>query len=211
MTFSIVGFDAATGELGVAVSTALPCVGAVCPYVRPGVGAISTQAWVEPRLGGDGLDLLGLGLSPRVALEALLTEDPRAERRQWGGVDARGRAWAYTGEACTPWAGHRTGEGYAVQGNLLVGPETVAAMETAYTEGKGDLAERLLQALEAGQAAGGDRRGRISAALLVPAAPGRDRTSWTDLRVDRHDDPVAELRRLLDAVRSRRGGMPERR
>jgi uncharacterized Ntn-hydrolase superfamily protein len=207
MTFSIVARDPETGALGVAVSTAVPCVGALCPHVKAGVGAIATQSYTNVALGVDGLVLLERGLSPEAALTAMLTEDRDAARRQWGGVDARGRVFAYSGEACVEWYGAwpEPDKQYSVQGNMLVGPEVVEAMAGAYETAAGaPLAERLVQALEAGQAAGGDKRGRVSAALLT--APGRGETAGYDIRVDEHADPVAELRRIFDLVTARRRG-----
>lgn len=194
MTFSVVARCSRTGMLGVAISTAIPAVGALCPFVAPRAGAVSTQAWVNPYLGIDGLRLLGHGHTAHETLEQVLSRDPGAELRQLGVVDVRGNAACHTGRDCTGWAGHRTGEGYAVQGNMLTGSDTVAAMEESFhASGGEDLSERLVRTLEAGQAAGGDRRGRQSAALKVHAA---EEYAYLDLRVDDHPDPVAELRRL---------------
>jgi uncharacterized Ntn-hydrolase superfamily protein len=207
MTFSIVARNPDTGALGVAVSTAVPCVGALCPHVKAGVGAIATQSYVNVALGVDGLVLLERGLSPEAALRAMLTEDGDAARRQWGGVDARGRVFAYSGDACVEWYGAwpEPEKQYSVQGNMLVGPEVVEAMARAYEASAGaPLAERLVRALEAGQAAGGDKRGRVSAALLT--APGKGDAAGYDIRVDEHADPVAELRRIFDLVTARRRG-----
>ncbi|MDP3768001.1 MAG: DUF1028 domain-containing protein [Dehalococcoidia bacterium] len=202
MTFSIVARDAATGMLGVAVSTAVPCVGALCPYVEAGVGAFASQSFTNVRLGIDGLALLAKGLSPEAALSALLAEDEHAGLRQVGAADARGRTFVYSGDRCVDWYGHRVGDNYTVQGNMLVGKETVDAMAETFEGSQGHLAERLLRALEAGQAAGGDKRGRESAALLVAPA-GSDALSKLDIRVDVHPDPVAELRRIFDSLPER--------
>jgi uncharacterized Ntn-hydrolase superfamily protein len=205
MTFSIVARDPASGVLGVAVSTAVPCVGALCPHVRAGVGAIATQSYVNVRLGTEGLRLLELGLSPEAAIGALLTEDGDAARRQWGGVDARGRVHAYSGEGCVEWYGHwpEADKQYSVQGNMLVGPRVIEAMAEAYEAAAGEaLAERLMRALAAGQEAGGDKRGRVSAALLTTPAPGA--AYGFDIRVDEHAEPVAELRRIFELVKERR-------
>jgi uncharacterized Ntn-hydrolase superfamily protein len=207
VTFSIAARDPETGVLGVAVSTAVPCVGALCPHVRAGVGAIATQAFVNVRLGTDGLALFERGLSPEAALKAMLTEDSDAGRRQWGGVDAKGRVFAYSGGECVEWYGTwpEPEKQFTVQGNMLVGPEVVEAMAKAYEASAGEpLAERLVRALEAGQAAGGDKRGRVSAALLTTPAPGE--TYGFDVRVDEHAEPVAELRRIYDIVAARRRG-----
>jgi uncharacterized Ntn-hydrolase superfamily protein len=202
MTFSIVARDPEAGIFGVAVSTAVPCVGAAVPHVRAGVGAIATQSHTNVRLGIDGLRLLGAGLSPEAALTALLAEDEQAAQRQCAGIDARGRVFAYSGAQCVDWYGHRPGENYSVQGNMLVGKETIDAMAEAFEASKGHLSSRLLKALEAGQAAGGDKRGRESAALLVSPFAG-DAWAKIDIRVDQHADPVAELRRIFNLLRER--------
>jgi uncharacterized Ntn-hydrolase superfamily protein len=204
VTFSIIARDPQSGLFGVAVSTAVPCVGAVVPHVKAGVGAIATQANTNVRLGSDGLPLLELGLSPEAALTALLQEDPEAARRQAAGIDSRGRVFAYSGAECVDWYGHRTGENYSVQGNMLVGKETIDAMVEAFERSSGHLAIRLLEALEAGQAAGGDKRGRESAALLVAVPEGADPWSRVDIRVDQHPGPVAELRRIFDLLHEHR-------
>jgi uncharacterized Ntn-hydrolase superfamily protein len=199
-TFSIVAYDATSGMLGVAVSTRVPAVGAVCPFARAGVGAISTQAWTNPLLGVDGLDLLEQGFSAEEALQKLLDADPDPESRQIIAVDREGRSAAHTGSETDPWKGHRTGDGYAVAGNMLVGEETIAAMVEAFeASAEEPLSERLLRALEAGQAAGGDKRGRQSAALYVVRT---EPYPYLDLRVDEHTDPVAELRRVYDVAKS---------
>jgi len=201
VTFSIIARDPATGAFGVAVSTAVPCVGAMVPHVRAGVGAIATQSYTNARLGIDGIKLLEQGRSPEEALRSLLAEDEQAELRQCAGIDARDRIFAYSGEKCVDWFGHRPGERYSVQGNMLVGKETIDAMAETFEAANGHLASRLLKALEAGQAAGGDVRGRESAALLV--APFMDQYGKIDIRVDLHADPVAELRRIFDLMRER--------
>ncbi len=201
MTFSIVARDPEGGLFGVAVSTAVPCVGSRVPHVKPGVGAIATQSDTNVRLGIDGLVLIERGLSPEAALTSLLGEDEQAALRQVGGIDARDRVFAFTGKECVDWCGHRLGEHYSVQGNMLVGQATIDAMAEAFEAAKGHLSSRLLKALEAGQAAGGDKRGRESAALLV--APFLDEWSKIDIRVDYHEDPVAELRRIFNLLRER--------
>lgn len=204
MTFSIIARDPERGLVGIAVSTAVPCVGAVVPHAETGVGAIATQAFTNVRLGIDGLRLLETGQSPEAALTALLAEDEQPSLRQVAGIDNRGRVFAYSGDQCVDWYGSRTGENYSAQGNMLVGKETIDAMAVAFERATGHLALRLLVALEAGQAAGGDKRGRESAALLVPAPAGADWWSGVDIRVDQHNDPVAELRRIFDMLRERR-------
>lgn len=203
MTFSIVARDAERGLFGVAVSTAVPCAGALVPHAQSGVGAIATQSFTNVRLGSDGLRLLEQGQSPEGALSSLLAEDEGAAVRQAAGVDSQGRVFAYSGAECVGWFGHRLGNNYSVQGNMLVGEETIAAMAGAFEGARGHLATRLLVALEAGQVAGGDKRGRESAALLVTEPPGADPVLRIDLRVDFHPDPVAELRRIFDALRGR--------
>lgn len=193
MTFSIVARCPQTGELGVAVSTAIPAVGAINPFVKARVGAIATQAASNPYLGIDGLSLLAGGLSAAQTLERLLTLDADRESRQLCIVDAHGGVAAFTGEEVQPGKGHFVGEGYVVAGNLLVSEETIQAMADAFETADGPLADRLLTALEAGQAAGGDKRGRVSAALIVVKDA---EYPHVDLRVDEHADPVAELRRI---------------
>ena len=198
-TFSIVAYDATSGMLGVAVSTRVPAVGAVCPFARAGVGAISTQAWTNPLLGVDGLDLLEQGFSAEEALQKLLDADPDPEMRQIIVVDREGRSAAHTGSETDPWKGHRTGDGYAVAGNMLVGEETIMAMAQAFQASADEpLSERLLRALESGQAAGGDKRGRQSAALYVVKS---ESYPYLDLRVDEHPDPVVELRRVYEVAK----------
>jgi uncharacterized Ntn-hydrolase superfamily protein len=201
MTFSIVARDAETGAFGVAVSTAVPAVGAIVPHVQPGVGAIATQSYTNVRLAIDGLPLLERGMSPEQALTLLLEKDDGSAIRQVAGIDAQGRTFAYSGDQCVEWYGSRSGENYSAQGNMLVGKETIDAMAEAFESSWGHLSSRLLRALEAGQAAGGDKRGRESAALLV--APFLDDDGKIDIRVDLHDDPVSELRRIFNVMRER--------
>lgn len=211
-TFSVSARCARTGMLGVAVSTAVPAVGGICPFVQPGVGAIATQSWVNPYLGIDGLTLLEAGQSAQEALNKLIAEDPGRDDRQLGIVDAEGRAAAYTGKNCVDWAGHITGEEFSVQGNMLIGVVTVEKMAAA-AEGSAslDLPDRLMLILEAGQAAGGDKRGKQSAALKVYHV---EAFPWLDLRVDEHRNPVAELRRVFEIAQKQLlpfiGGMPSR-
>ncbi len=209
-TFSIAARDAASGQLGIAVSTKVPAVGSICPFIRFGVGAVSTQAWVNPYLGPRILDRLAAGETAGEALERVMAAEPDGALRQVGVVDAAGRAAAFSGAEIDAWSGHRSGPDYMVQGNMLVGADTVEAMAEAFidtagvnaagVDAAGDMAlgERLLRALEAGQAAGGDRRGRQSAALLVR---GPEIYPVVDLRVDEHADPVAELRRIHEVAK----------
>ncbi len=199
-TFSIVARDPATGDLGIAVQSKFFAVGAVVPWARAGVGAVATQAFANTTYGPRALDLLARGLAPAAVLDSLLASDPDRDQRQVGIVDGTGRSAAATGRKCQAWAGHRSGPDYAVQGNILAGEPVVLAMENALLEARGHLGGRLLAALEAGQAAGGDSRGQQSAALLIVRAQGgyggfNDR--YCDLRVDDHATPIAELRRLF--------------
>ncbi len=194
MTFSITARCPETGMLGVGVSTAVICVGALVPFVRAGVGAVATQSFVNPYLGIWGLDELAGGLAAPAVVERLAARDEGRDVRQFAVVDAQGRAAAYSGERCVGWFGHLTGDGYAVAGNMLVGEATITEMARTFEASRGEhLAERLVRALEAGQAAGGDRRGRISAAVKVYHT---EDYPLVDLRVDDHADPVAEIRRL---------------
>jgi uncharacterized Ntn-hydrolase superfamily protein len=194
MTFSITARCPETGNFGVAVSTKLLCVGALVPFLRAGVGAIATQSFVNPYLGINGLDELFSGRSAAEAVERLAASDDGREMRQFAVVDNKGRAAAHSGTDCVGWFGHRMGDGYAAAGNMLVGEPTVVEMARAYEESMGEpLPERLVRALEAGQAAGGDKRGRQSAALKVVST---EDYPIVDIRVDDHSEPVAELRRL---------------
>ncbi len=198
-TFSIAARCPETGRLGVAVSTAEPAVGGRCIYVSARTGAIATQSWVNPYLGIDGLRILGDGSSARDTVDRLLADDPGRDLRQIGVVDARGEVAAHTGSACVAFAGHRVGDGFTVQGNMLVGAETIEAMAASARASAGEpLHERLMRALEAGQSAGGDKRGKQSAALKVVDV---EAYPWLDLRVDEHADPVGELRRVLEIAK----------
>lgn len=199
-TFSIVARDPVTGDLGVAVQSKFLAVGAVVPWARAGVGAVATQAWANVTYGPRGLELLAAGYSADEVVARLTGEDPGRAERQVGIVDSQGRAVTFTGERCIPWAGGVVGEGFCCQGNILVGPEVVQAMADAYRSTSGTFAHRLVTALEAGQAAGGDSRGQQSAAILIVRegggyGGGNDR--YIDLRVDDHPQPIAELRRLV--------------
>ncbi len=199
-TFSIVAFDPKTGDLGVAVASKFLAVGSVVPYAQAGVGAIATQSFANTTFGPKGLALLKKGLTPSQVLKQLLANDKDRELRQVGIVDAKGRAAAFTGKKCLPWAGHIVGKGFAVQGNILAGEQVVKAMAKAFQETQGELAERLMAALEAGEQAGGDARGKQSAAILVVrkrAGYGGFDDRYIDLRVDDHPEPVKELKRIL--------------
>lgn len=200
-TFSIVAHDRATGDLGIAVQSKFLAVGAVVPWAQAGAGAIATQALANFSYGPHGLELLRQGADAETVLAELLAEDDQREQRQVGIVDQNGHAAAHTGSACHHWAGHLIGEEFTCQGNILAGPAVLEAMAESFrADTAGELAERLVAALDAGQRAGGDRRGRQSAALYVARAGGSyggvgDR--YIDLRVDDHPDPIQELSRLL--------------
>jgi len=202
MTFSVVARSGDGRSWGVAVASKFLAVGAAVPAARYGVGAIATQALANTLYKRDGLALLASGRSAQQTLDALLDADPDREHRQAGVVDGQGRAATWTGAECLPWAGGVSGDGYAIQGNILTSPEVVTAMEQAFVDGAGlGFPERLLAALGAGDAAGGDRRGRQSAALLVVSDTGGytagDDVAY-DLRVDDAADPCAELARLVE-------------
>lgn len=197
-TFSIVGYDPATGALGVAVASKAFAVGALVPWVQPGVGAITTQAYTSTHYGSRGLQLLSQGVDPKTALHSILEDDPLSAKRQIGMVDATGRTSAYTGKECLPHALHIQDNCVSCQGNLLVSPKVVEAMADAFVRSSGQLESRLLLALKTGQRYGGDRRGRQSAALLVHVPNGvSTHQGMIDLRVDDHECPIRELERLL--------------
>ena len=201
-TFSIVAYDPENGDLGVAVASRYLAVGAVVPWAKAGVGAIATQARGDTSYGVKGLEMLQRGVTPREALEKLTAADEGHEHRQVGIVNASGVSVSYTGAKANPWAGHRFGGNYAVQGNILVGEDVVLAMERAFLETEGDLADRLMAALEAGDAAGGDARGKQSAAILVVRNMGSGYSDrYVDLRVDDHTEPTIELRRMYELYR----------
>ncbi len=200
MTFSIVAADLAAGDWGVAVASKFPCVGAVVPWARAGVGAVATQAWANTSFGPEGLALMADGMDANASLDALLEADEGSRHRQAGFVDAQGRSATFTGSECMDWAGGITGDGFACQGNILAGRAVVSDMAVAFQAAGGDLCDRLLAALVAGDAAGGDKRGRQSAALLVVRHKGGyegrgDR--YIDLRVDDHPDPIVDLVRIF--------------
>ena len=200
-TFSIVAFDPEVNSLGVAVQSKFLAVGSVVPWARAGVGAVATQALANFNYGPRGLQLLSRGKTAAETVEDLISADEEREHRQLGVVDAAGRAATFTGGECFEWAGGVTGEHYAAQGNILVGRETVEALAKTFEHTPGDLAGRLLAALEAGQSAGGDSRGKQSAALLVVregGGYGGDNDRGVDLRVDDHPEPVRELVRIRD-------------
>jgi uncharacterized Ntn-hydrolase superfamily protein len=204
-TYSIVARDPATGEMGVAVQSHWFSVGSVVTWAEPGVGAVATQSFVEVSYGPLGLDLMQAGKTAEQALAALLAADPHSEVRQVAMVDRHGNIAAHTGASCIAAAGHQTGKQYSVQANLMERDTVWGAMARAYEAAEGDLAERLMVALEAAQAEGGDIRGRQSAAILVVPATGEGkpwRETTVDLRVEDHPRPLAELRRLLRVHRA---------
>lgn len=199
MTYSIIGFDPETEELGIAVQSKFIGVGSVVPWAKAGVGAVATQSYANPAYGPDGLRLMEEGRSAVETLKILIEADKGRALRQVGIMDAQGAAATYTGEDCYDWAGGKLGENCVAQGNILVSGETVEAMIDSFENTKGKLAKRLLTALNAGQAAGGDKRGMQSAAIYVVKEKGgyleaNDR--FIDLRVDEHPDPINELIRI---------------
>ena len=208
MTFSIVAWEPTTGMTGIAVATKHLAVGALVPHAKAGVGAIATQGQTNPLLGIFGLQLLEqckLGESNAIAIsveditEIILKDDENRHQRQFHLVDSNGNTTAWTGQNCVDWAGHLSFPNFSVAGNMLVGEQTLTAMAEAYREKEGmEFCERLLQALEAGEAAGGDKRGRQSAALYVVH---QDAYPYLDLRIDHHDNPIAELRYLFEESR----------
>jgi len=199
-TYSICACDLDAGQWGVATQSKFLAVGSVVPWAAPHVGAIATQSYANPRYGPDGLELLREGLSAEEVVERLTAADGDRAQRQLGVVDGEGRAATFTGDECHAWAGGRTGSGFAAQGNILVSGATVDALaETFEATGGRPLAERLLDCLDAAEAAGGDSRGRQSAALLVverDAGYASLSDTLVDLRVDDHPDPLVELRRI---------------
>jgi len=201
-TYSIVALDPDSGELGAAVQSHWFSVGSLCTWARPGVGAVATQSVVEPAHGPNALDRLAKGDGAAAALAAVLVPDPLAAVRQVGVVDARGGVASHTGANCIPEAGQVTGDHWACQANMMARATVPDAMSAAFTAASGDLAERLMTALEGAEAEGGDVRGRQSAALLVAPAHGEPWRTRIDLRVEDHADPVGELRRLLRLQRA---------
>jgi uncharacterized Ntn-hydrolase superfamily protein len=200
-TFSIVARDPSNGDLGVAVQSKFPNVRVAVPYAKAGVGAVATQSFSNSDFGTKGLQLLELGATPEEVLSIIGRGDADLQDRQVGIVDAKGRSATFTGKKCFDWAGGKTGENYAIQGNILVSEATVAAMEKAFLSTRGPLADRLLAAIKAGAEAGGDRRGRQSAALLVVrkgASYDGKTDAYVDISVYDAKDPIAEIFRLYD-------------
>lgn len=202
MTASIVARDPATGELGVAVFTAWPAVGSAVPFAEPGVGAVATQSLVEISFGPRGLELLRAGASAADAVEQLTGSDSNPTVRQLGVLPIEGEPAGFTGEACVPYAGDATGSDCRCQANMMASEGVPKAMAEAFAETEGELAVRLFASLEAGEAVGGDARGKMSAALLVVPAEGEPWRRTADLRVDYHDDPLPELSRALQMHRA---------
>lgn len=200
-TFSIVAADPQTGEIGIAVQSKFLSVGAVVPWVRAGAGAIATQAFANTAFGPSALDMLASGHAPEAVAASLIADDGGRDDRQFGIVDASGRSATFTGSKCITWAGGSAGPNFAAQGNCLAGPAVVDALASTFRPSTGYLADRLVAALQAGQAAGGDKRGQQSAALIIEKPGGgyagfNDR--YVDLRVDDHPQPIEELARLLE-------------
>ncbi|MFW9803851.1 MAG: DUF1028 domain-containing protein [Candidatus Thorarchaeota archaeon] len=199
-TFSVVARDPSNGDIGIIVQSKFPAVGAVVPWALAEAGGVATQAWANTSYGLRGLKLLSEGKNASETLKALLNGDDKVEHRQVGIVDGKGLAVSHTGKECMEWAGHVVGDGYACQGNILAGEDVVKNMAEAYEKTEGDLIDRLFAALNAGQAAGGDRRGMQSAAVLVVRKEGgyeggNDR--YVDVRVDDHPKPIEELERIF--------------
>ena len=198
-TYSIVAVDLEAGQWGVAVQSKFLAVGSVVPWAEPHVGAVATQAYANPRYGPEGLALLREGHSAQDVVDRLTQADEGRDHRQLGVVDAKGSAATYTGKECMDWAGGRVGEGYAAQGNILVSAETVDALAETFEESTGPLAERLIDCLAAAQAAGGDSRGQQSSALLIVEKDGgyaQMSDVVVELRVEDHERPIEELRRI---------------
>jgi len=199
-TFSIVAYDPDEQEWGVAVASRYLAVGAVVPWAKAGVGAVATQAAVNIAHGPNGLDLLAKGMSAEEVLKTLEDGDKQLQVRQLGVIDAKGKAAAFTGKNCNAFAGHKTGDNYACQGNILAGQAVIDDMAKAFEETKGPLAWRMMAALEAADKAGGDKRGKQSAAVLVvrdKRGPNGIGDRYIDLRVDDHKEPIPELARIL--------------
>lgn len=200
-TFSIVGADPKTGEIGVAVQSKFLAVGAVVPWAKANVGAVATQSWANTKYGPEGLELLEQGLSPEEVISKLVSDDPGRNLRQVAVINAQGDASAFTGEECFDWAGHKVGKNHSAQGNILVSEDTVTAMSNSFEQSTEPLAERLIKALAAAQHAGGDSRGKQSAAVYVlqeGAGYGGYNDVKVDLRVDDHPEPIDELLRLYE-------------
>lgn len=201
MTYSILARDPQTGHFGIAVASRFFAVGAIVPHIQPGVGAIATQAFVNPLYGTEGLKLMGDGMGAQAVAQALLSRDEGLTQRQFHMIDASGQNIAHTGSACIDWAGHRVDNNVSVAGNMLAGPDVVSKTLEAYLSAENlPMVDRLLLAMQAGEDAGGDKRGKQSAALIVY----RDQDyPYLDIRADDHADPLSELRRLYAVAQER--------
>ena len=197
MTYSIVARDRETGELGVAVQSRAFNTGAIVPWAAPGVGVVATQSYTEPSYGPLGLDLLRAGKTPEQALAELVAADDEPEYRQVAILDGKGRVAVHVGEACIPAAGFAAGEGFSAQANMVDSERVWESMAESFERSEGPLANRLIDALDAAEAAGGDWRGRQAGGIIVVAAEGEPWARELDVRVDDHDDPLGELRRLV--------------
>src|SRR3954471_9279987 len=200
MTWSIIARDSASGAFGVAIATRFFAAGALCPHAQSGVGALSTQALVNPHYGRQGLDLLRAGVGAPEVVKQLIAPDEGREQRQVHVIDAAGRIGQHTGKQCIDWCGALAGDGYSVAGNMLANERVIRETARAYEQTRKPFAERLIAALEAGEAAGGDKRGKQSAALLIHSTEEYPELS---LRVDDHAEPLAELRRLYEKAHER--------
>ena len=203
-TFSIAARDPAAGEMGVAVSTALVGVGALCPFVSENA-AVATQSFVQVSHGRNGVEMVDRGVRVSTALRSLLDDDDHASYRQLHGIDSSGDTFAFSGEDCVDWYGHHTAEDHTVAGNMLANGDVIESMSETFQETDGELAERLMATLEAGQAAGGDKRGKISAALLVHSPEPK---LYHNLRIDNSDSPVEDLRDAFELGRSTEADLP---
>jgi uncharacterized Ntn-hydrolase superfamily protein len=204
MTYSIVGRDPATGELGVAVQSRAFNTGAAVPWAAPGIGVVATQSFTERSYGPLGLELLRAGKSPEEALAELVAADDKPQYRQVAVLDSEGRVAVHVGEACIPAAGYASGDGFSAQANMVASERVWESMAEAFESAQGPLEERLLDALDAAEAAGGDWRGRQAAGIVVVAGEGQPWERQVDLRVDDHPEPLAELRRLARLGRAYR-------
>ena len=200
MTWSIIARDRASGAFGVAIATRFFAVGALCPHAQSGVGALCTQALVNPHYGAQGLELLRAGVPAPEVVKRLIAPDEGREQRQVHVIDAEGRIGQHSGKECIEWCGAVAGDGYSVAGNMLAGARVIQETARAYRECQRPFAERLLAALEAGEAAGGDKRGKQAAALLIHSS---EAYAELDLRVDDHAEPLVELRRLYEKAHER--------
>jgi Uncharacterized conserved protein len=203
-TFSIAARDSDAGEFGVAVSTALVGVGALCPFVSEN-GAVATQSFVKVSHGSNAIDMIDRGVGVDTALDSLITDDEHAGYRQVHGLDDTGKTYAFSGADCVDWYGHLKADDHTVAGNMLEGEDVIETMSETFRETDGELAERLMETLEAGQAAGGDKRGKISAALLVHSPESK---MYHNLRIDESDDPVADLRDAFELGKQTEADLP---